>query len=63
MISSGASEFLAARKWRRPDLPADYTILRGRALRYRHEAMGHAHFDALADDECRVPTPSFDAAL
>jgi aminoglycoside phosphotransferase (APT) family kinase protein len=51
MISSGASEFLAARLSRRPDLPADYTILSERALRYQHVAMGHAHFDALADQQ------------
>src|ERR1700739_4896766 len=49
MISSGASEFLVARQSRRPDLPADYTILSERALRYQHVAMGHAHFDALPD--------------
>jgi Phosphotransferase enzyme family len=31
-------------------LASGYTILLGRALRYQHEAMGHAHFDALPDD-------------
>jgi hypothetical protein len=51
MISSRASEFLAARLNRRPDLPADYTILYGRALRYQHVAMGHAHFDALSESQ------------
>jgi aminoglycoside phosphotransferase (APT) family kinase protein len=40
---------LAARRGPQADLHADYTILPGRALRYEHKAMGHAHFDALAD--------------
>jgi hypothetical protein len=50
MMSSGSSEFLAARQDRKPKLPCGYTISSQRALRYQHVAMGHAHLDALPDD-------------
>jgi hypothetical protein len=35
-------------------LASGYTIFDGRALHYRHEAMGNAHFEALSADQ----TPS-----
>jgi hypothetical protein len=31
-------------------LASGYTIFDGRALHYRHEAMGNAHFEALSAD-------------
>src|ERR1700730_4078478 len=50
MISSGKPGFGGA-AGPQAELACRYTILRGRALRYQHVAMGHAHFDALPDQQ------------